>query len=281
MVKYRTKFNPLSGKFDLISDETSFHIKDPVNTYADLPISGNNENDMRFVKDTDDAYVWTISSSSGNLSDWKKIPLLSNLVLDDIVDGITYKKISEIEKNKIHEHLNKTLLDSYTQLELDLDDAVDKKHEHPNKFEIDKVTIGDHDVLQNNPHNVTAEQVGAGITYIESELETITTDAVNWQQKIRLSFSPPEIGDYWLHWSAEVANSGANKGTEVQVELDDTTQLNYSVNAPIVANGYANIDGFKKINFADINQHTIDIDFKVEGTGTAKIRRARLAIRKM
>lgn len=42
-----------------------------------------------------------------------------------------------------HSHANKDLLDTYTQTEADLADAVAKKHEHANKTELDKVVSGD------------------------------------------------------------------------------------------------------------------------------------------
>lgn len=46
-------------------------------------------------------------------------------------------------EGKSHEHTNKELLDSYTQTEANLADAVAKKHEHANKAELDKFATGD------------------------------------------------------------------------------------------------------------------------------------------
>lgn len=42
----------------------------------------------------------------------------------------------------------------------DIDDAVNKKHTHSNKAQLDLVTDGDHDVRTDNPHGVTKTQVG-------------------------------------------------------------------------------------------------------------------------
>lgn len=42
-----------------------------------------------------------------------------------------------------HTHTNKALLDTYTQTEENLADAVAKKHEHENKTELDKIVAGD------------------------------------------------------------------------------------------------------------------------------------------
>ena len=46
---------------------------------------------------------------------------------------------------KVHEHGNKALLDTYTQTEADLADAVSKKHAHTNATELAKIANGDKD----------------------------------------------------------------------------------------------------------------------------------------
>ena len=47
--------------------------------------------------------------------------------------------------------------------ESNVEDSIDKKHEHSNKTEIDKVTDGDHDVISSgNPHSVSKSDVGLG-----------------------------------------------------------------------------------------------------------------------
>lgn len=51
-------------------------------------------------------------------------------------------RITELEKVD-HDHANKELLDTYTQTEANLADAVAKKHEHSNKAELDLVKSGD------------------------------------------------------------------------------------------------------------------------------------------
>ena len=603
MGKYKYKLNALSGEFDLVG--ATLHFKDSVASYSNLPTTGNTENDSRFVRDTDKLYTWSISSSSGNLSDWKEVgsftahasshqdtggdeinvaglsgeladpqpPKSHNHVESDVTDldhydsadftidfaaedlaNLATKSYNDLtdkpDLSDLHAHANKALLDTYTQTEVDIADAVSKKHneshthlevditnldhdatkingvpvdapasgedgevltynESLNKYEL-KAVIGtgdmlksvydtgdngivdnseklegstkaqvqdhtpkahthvelditdldhydsadfatdfgsadlanlgtksyndltdkpdlsdlhnhankalldtydqtnaditdavskkhneahthleiditdlDHDALKikgitvddsgigtgkylkydganliydtpagaggdmlksiydigdngivdkaealndgssgdanNCPasevrdhlddlvtdrKHLTDDQEGAaenadtpsssnpfvtasalvelaGIVYVEDESESTTTDDVNWQQKLRLTFTPPEAGDYWIHWSVEAANSGANKGTYIQLEQDDTTQINTSLNAPIVANGYLNVDGFKKVTL-DTSQHTFDIDFMANtSTSTAKVRRARLAIRKI
>lgn len=77
-----------------------------------------------------------------------------------------------------HPHSNKSLLDTYTQAEADLADAVLKKHSnsldhsnsqdhtHTNKTEVDLVTDGDHDVSAHAPSNA---QKNSDITKAEIE----------------------------------------------------------------------------------------------------------------
>lgn len=60
-----------------------------------------------------------------------------------------------------HTHANKALLDTYTQTEADLADAVAKKHEHANATELDKFVDGDKAKLDTAVQTVTA---GTGLT---------------------------------------------------------------------------------------------------------------------
>lgn len=243
---------------------------------------------------------------------------------------------------------------------VDAKDAVDKKHIHDNKVELDLITDGDHDIRTDNPHGVTGitgetgptgpqglqgsigvtgpkgktgstgpqgktgstgqqgetgvqgstgsqgatgpqgptgiqgvtgptgigvtgptgpTGTAAPITYVEDETVSETTDN-DWQQKLRMNFTPPSTGDYLFGWSVEFTNSRADKSTYIQFELDDTTQINQTIGDPDIANEYGNHAGFKKLNFADTDLHTIDVDFKAEAN-TAKVRRVRLTMRKI
>ena len=240
----------------------------------------------------------------------------------------------------------------------DIKDAIDKKHLHDNKVELDLVSDGNHDIRTDNPHGVTGitgktgptgpqgitgagvtgptgptgiqgstgptgagttgptgpegpqgetgstGPTGAGVTgptgiqgmtgpqgeigptgpsfsptYIEDDTVSSTTNT-NWQQKLRMNFTPPSVGDYFLEWAVEISNSKLAKCTYIQVELDDTTQINIVVACPSMAGEYKAYSAFKKINFADTNLHTVDVDFKAE-SDTASIRRVRLSMTKL
>ena len=64
-------------------------------------------------------------------------------------------------EGQAHTHSNKALLDTYTQTEANLADAVAKKHEHSNKEELDKIASGDKAKWDAAVQTVTA---GTGLT---------------------------------------------------------------------------------------------------------------------
>ena len=76
----------------------------------------------------------------------------------------TYKaendpKVQALEA-KAHEHANKDLLDTYTQTEADLADAVAKKHDHENAEELAKIASGDKakwDAMEQNAKDYAKE----------------------------------------------------------------------------------------------------------------------------
>lgn len=67
-----------------------------------------------------------------NISDYAKAADLAAAI----------ERIDDLE-NDAHTHANKELLDSYTQTEENLADAVLKKHDHANADELDKIETGD------------------------------------------------------------------------------------------------------------------------------------------
>jgi len=103
--------------------------------------------------------------------------------------------------------------------------------------------------------------------------ESSTTSA-DWQEKVSLSNTFPE-GRYRIGWCAELKiDGGAGKNTLVQVQVDDSGFVN-----EVEENRaeYKTHSGFRKITFTNAT-HTVDIDYKQAGGGTAYIRRARIEI---
>lgn len=73
-----------------------------------------------------------ITNDSGYLS----------VVSESNLDAALAEKVNAASEGN-HSHANKALLDTYTQTEEDLADAVAKKHEHANKAELDLIASGD------------------------------------------------------------------------------------------------------------------------------------------
>ena len=87
-------------------------------------------------------------------------------------------RIATLE-GKAHEHANKALLDTYTQTEANLADAVAKKHEHANKAELDKFADGDKAKLDTAVQTVTAG-TGLKATKTGTDVAIDIDDAVVW-----------------------------------------------------------------------------------------------------
>lgn len=118
------------------SSETAQHIYLPVNELVDVYTSGSAAGDM------------VVIAIDG-----------SNQITATITDGtVTLAKLApavQTEINKAHEHSNKALLDTYTQTEANLADAVNKKHEHANKSELDLFATGDKQKLDDAYEAIT------------------------------------------------------------------------------------------------------------------------------
>lgn len=82
-------------------------------------------------------------------------------------------------EGKSHEHSNKALLDTYTQTEANLSDAVAKKHEHANATELAKFVDGDKAKLDAAVQTVTA---GTGLTATKTGTDVAIgfDDTVTW-----------------------------------------------------------------------------------------------------
>ena len=106
------------------SSATAEHLYLPVNDLVDVYTSGSASGDM---------VVIAIDSS--------------NQITATISDGtITLAKLHsdvQAEINKSHTHSNKALLDTYTQTEANLADAVSKKHAHSNATVLDGISATD------------------------------------------------------------------------------------------------------------------------------------------
>ena len=138
------------------------------------------ENDSTALDTLKDVTEWLDANKDGAADIVADITNLTNnkVNVSDFNDFKTgdFKNVAD----KAHEHANKALLDTYTQTEANLADAVAKKHSHAEdmvevtpamKEAWDKVSekatqsdLSAHTSNKENPHEVTAAQVGAYTT---------------------------------------------------------------------------------------------------------------------
>jgi len=161
MASYKSILNPHTGQLTLIRADSAFHLKDSVDTYNNLPVFSNTENDVRITQDTDKMYTWGISSSSGSLSDWKEIGSASSVDWS----AITNKPSSSTAN---------------------IDDAVSKRHTQDTDTKLDsgganevtaaqaKTGYTHSQVSSGNPHSVSKSDVGLGNVDNKSEATIIT-----------------------------------------------------------------------------------------------------------
>lgn len=83
-------------------------------------------------------------------------------------------------ESKAHTHSNKALLDTYTQTEENLADAVAKKHSHANAAELDKIADGDvakWNAAQANAEATAATALSSAKTELEGKISAAQTAA--------------------------------------------------------------------------------------------------------
>jgi len=73
--------------------QSLLQLRTPVSTYTNLPISENAQGNIRITTDTGLIYMWNIPSSSGSLSDWKKV---TSSDYNDL-SGIPYSTVLDID----------------------------------------------------------------------------------------------------------------------------------------------------------------------------------------
>ena len=90
-------------------------------------------------------------------------------------------KVATLEGTS-HTHDNKDLLDTYTQTEADLSDAVAKKHEHTNKSILDAITdvkLAAWDAAESNANSYTDTEIAKIQALTESEIDAAIAQATS------------------------------------------------------------------------------------------------------
>jgi len=104
MSLYKAVLNPYTGNLTIVRSDSAYSIKDSVDTYNNLPITGNAENDLRITRDTDKMYTWSIASESGSLSDWKDLGSVASVDWSAITNGPSSTP-AEIDSAVVHKGL--------------------------------------------------------------------------------------------------------------------------------------------------------------------------------
>ena len=120
---------------------------------------------------------WIINDTTGAASMANNISALKAISADTRL-----LKLEDVS----HSHSNKALLDTYTQTESDLADAVAKKHAHENKADLDGITA----VKVSAWDAAEANAISSAKTYTDSAI-TVVSEDLNWilvegeKQKVR------------------------------------------------------------------------------------------------
>ena len=156
------KFNPFTGTLDLVLSDEQFaqllnffsRVKEAVDTFNDLPITGNAEGDMRVTLDTDNLYVWSIPATSGILADWSLIGNISTLPWGSMTGTLSDQ--TDLQ-NELDDRFDKTN-----------DNATDVPFTPPSGFASTNVQDAVEEVKTDldihisdiiNPHDVVADQI--------------------------------------------------------------------------------------------------------------------------
>ena len=123
---------PGEGLQFVFDNDGLVHMKESVDTYNSLPITGNTENDVRITRDTDIMYTWSIAASGGTLNDWLAIGPISSVDWSAITNKPT-SDVADIDDAVSKRHTQDTdqKLDDGGPNEVgvsDIKDSVDKKH---------------------------------------------------------------------------------------------------------------------------------------------------------
>ena len=195
MSVYKTKINPWTKKLQWVIDANLLKIKGTVDTYNDLPLTGNTENDCYITKDTDFLYTWNNPNPSGLLTDWIQIGSTASIdwsvitnkpssLVADIDDAVTKKhtRLHDIDDTNDHNGVSGAIEDNLVSF-----DANGLPKDSGKSIPTgDIVGTSDSQILTNKELNdnietmelTAGENVSAGdICYLKSDGKMWKTDA--------------------------------------------------------------------------------------------------------
>jgi hypothetical protein len=134
-----------------------------------------------------------------------------------------------------HTHSNKSLLDTYTQSEANLADAVAKKHSHANQTILDntnesfttslKSNYDNHLANTNNPHSVTKAQIGLSNVTNDAQLKRADGDINSFTEKTSLVDNDITL----IEDSASSYSKKKTKISTIKASLQSGYDLRYAI----------------------------------------------------
>lgn len=233
------------GKFE---GDSNFQVGDKYIDFVVNVYSGTATDEHIYLNVKDLVDVYTSGSASG---DMVVIAIdSSNQITATISDGtVTLAKLDssvQAEINKAHTHSNKSLLDTYTQTETDLADAVAKKHEHSNKSVLDGIAATDIAAWNGA---VTDQHTHSNKTVLDG---IAASDITAWNGEIGSAAAITAIKDGTdIDSFGDVETALSGKLAGVQVDGTDLTVSNNKVN--IVCNTAYNASTNKIATMSDVS----------------------------
>lgn len=172
--------NPATGLVKSVADNaTAIAAEETRAKGKEAELSEADATNLQAAKDYADGKITALK-----IDDYaKKADLDSHTADTDIHITAAERTKWDAAEGKAHTHTNKDLLDSYTQTEENLADAVTKKHSHANAAELAKIETGDKakwDAAQANAEATAA----AALSTAKNELEgKITAEATTARAK--------------------------------------------------------------------------------------------------
>lgn len=187
------------------------------------------KNDIKDNADAISAEATRATGVEGGLDTRLKAIEAIDIADKDYVDGLNTSMDTRVDavESKAHEHGNKALLDTYTQTEADLADAVTKKHSHDNATVLDGITAAKVSAWDAAEQNAKDHATGLN-TAMDGRMNTVEGKAHEHSNKTVLdSIEAADI----TAWDAKVdsvtaaANSGlkaTRTGNAVAIEIDES-----------------------------------------------------------
>ncbi len=152
---------------------------------------------------------------------------------------------AKADKTELHSHTNKALLDTYTQTETNLSDAVSKKHSHSNQSVLDGITsskVSAWDAAEKNQN--AFGKVTVGTTTIEADA---TTDTLTFAAGDNVTITADATGDKVTISATDTTYEAAGTDLGLVKSGGDVTIANgvITVNDDSHNHTIANVDGLE------------------------------------